>query len=64
VIEYCFKGKGALPGWPVITAEPGEVRTNMHTFETVGEIEEYIETLRRAAKETHLPDGSGEAKSA
>ena len=64
VIEYRLKGKGTLDSWPVITAEPGEVRTNMNTFETVAQIEEYIEALRKAAKEANLPDGSGEAESA
>jgi hypothetical protein len=63
VTEYRLKGKGSLD-WPIITAEPGEVRTTMYTFETVAQIEEYIEALRKAAKEANLPDGSDEAKSA
>jgi hypothetical protein len=65
VTEYRLKGKGSLD-WPIIinTAERGEVRTTMYTFETVAQIEEYIEALRKAAKEANLPDGPSEAKSA
>lgn len=63
VTEYRFKGKGTID-WPVITAEPGEVRTSMYTFENTAQLEEYIEALRKAAKGANLPDGSDQAKSA
>jgi hypothetical protein len=64
VVHYHFTGKGHLEEWPVITAEPGKVRTNIYNLETVAQVEEYIEALRRAAKVANLPDRSDEAKSA
>ncbi len=63
VIEYRFKNKGSSIDFPVITAEPGEVHVTMHTFKNSAQIEEYIEGLRRAAKEANLPNGD-QAKSA
>ena len=44
-------------GLEVITAAPGEVRTGLHSFRTLAEMEEFLEALRRAAKAANLPDG-------
>jgi hypothetical protein len=57
VIEYRLKGKGTLDSWPVIAVEPGEVRTNMNTFERVAQIEEYIEAPRKRPKKPISPMG-------